>query len=42
MDTNFEDYGIKLWHQKNKKNELKQKTNKTRNHFIENIVLAIK
>ena len=28
MDTNFEDYGIKLWYQKNKKNELKQKTNK--------------
>ena len=28
MDTNFEDYGIKLWYQKNKKNELKQKTKK--------------
>ena len=28
MDTNFEDYDIKLWHQKNKKNELKQKTKK--------------
>ena len=28
MDSNFEDYGIKLWYQKIKKNELKQKTKK--------------
>ena len=28
MDSNFEDYGIKLWCQKIKKNELKQKTKK--------------
>ena len=32
MDTNFEDYGIRLWYQKNKKNEIKKY--KTRNHFI--------
>ena len=25
MDTNFEDYGIRLWYQKNKKNEIKNK-----------------
>ena len=32
MDTNFEDYGIRLWYQKNKKNEIKNK--RSRNHFI--------
>ena len=32
MDTNFEDYGIRLWYQKHKKNEIKKK--KTRNYFI--------
>ena len=25
MDTNFEDYVIRLWYQKNKKNEIKNK-----------------
>ena len=27
MDTNLEDYGIRLWYQKNKKNELKLEKN---------------
>ena len=28
MDTNFEDYGIRLWYQINKKNETKKKNTK--------------
>ena len=40
MDTNFEDYGIRLWYQKNKKNETKKIQNKKPLYKI-NIVLAL-
>ena len=32
MNTNFEDYGIRLWYQKHKENEIRKKN--TRNYFI--------
>ena len=33
MDTNFEDYGIRIWYQKNKKNETINKKQETTSQY---------